>query len=665
MATKYSSWVQGPPGNLYRAVLTYTSTTVGNTQVRIDATLQVEVAANVTYDAGTAKGTLVVGGTSSGSVTYPQVLRGPVTATITTLSKTVNRTHASQSVSVSGTVSIIEGAASASAAVTVAAKPSYRVTYHANGGSGAPSAQTKWYGETLALSILEATPPAGVDYFLGWATSANGTPTYCVPEGVEPWVATSKSTYSSNANLDLYAIYGNRIDLRVWEVDYTEDKTWKRIYKIPGKAVTLPTATPTKSGCTFLGWNTSSYGDETNYAPGSTVSADNLYFLYAIFVGATARLDQTVRTDSAGAPEDDGMYSKISGSWQLISPTRGTVTVTARYRETGSSSWNSLGTLDTISKTGRDDIGGSVSTTIFGEGALDLEKTYQVQLTVTFSYTYNGTSRTATNTSIRSVPYGFITMEFLAGGHGVTFGQAATAEGLHSYMASHFHELVRLDKALRQDAAALGNTKIGVDVPSSAVYGANHAAYDAAGRNIFYSRFGRTSGDALYRSFVVQRRDANDANVQNGFYVGINANGEPYVHFTSGGREAWLDGLGVGTVVENDISTAVSVASGSWKTIGSLALTAGVWVLQYNVLFASNATGRRAVTTSVTRDSAGTTAEQRHWMATQQATNGMGTVMGHTAVYNANGTNTTNLNVLQNSGSALNVTGFMRAVRIG
>jgi hypothetical protein len=251
-------------------------------------------------------------------------------------------------------------------------------------------------------------------------------------------------------------------------------------------------------------------------------------------------------------------------------------------------------------------------------------------------------------------------IDVLKGGLGVAIGKAATfAQTLDVGWP------LRLAGAIWQHASALGDTKIGVDVPSSAVYGGNHAVYDAVGRNIFYSQFGRTAGDVLYRSFVVQRKDANDANVQNGFYVGINANGEPYINFTSGGREAWLDGLGVGTVVENDISTAVSVGSGSWKTIGSFKLPAGVWVLQYNVVFASNATGRRAVTISVTQNSAGTAAEQRYHMATQQATNGMGTVMGHTSVYKANGSATTHLNVLQNSGSALNVTGFMRAVRIG
>lgn len=57
--------------------------------------------------------------------------------------------------------------------VTIPAKTSYPVTYDANGGTGAPSDQMKWYGDTLKLST---TVPTRTDYnFLGWNTKADGT----------------------------------------------------------------------------------------------------------------------------------------------------------------------------------------------------------------------------------------------------------------------------------------------------------------------------------------------------------------------------------------------------------------------------------------------------------------------------------------------------------
>lgn len=75
----------------------------------------------------------------------------------------------------------------------------YKVTYNANGGSGAPSAQTKTYGVALTLSSVK---PTRTNYtFKGWATSASATvPAY-----------SSGASYTTNAAVTLYA---------VWELTY-------------------------------------------------------------------------------------------------------------------------------------------------------------------------------------------------------------------------------------------------------------------------------------------------------------------------------------------------------------------------------------------------------------------------------------------------------------
>ena len=70
----------------------------------------------------------------------------------------------------------------------------YTVTYDANGGSGAPAAQTKTQNQSLTLS---STRPTRSGYtFAGWATSSNGSVQY-QPGG----------TYTGNANLILYAVW--------------------------------------------------------------------------------------------------------------------------------------------------------------------------------------------------------------------------------------------------------------------------------------------------------------------------------------------------------------------------------------------------------------------------------------------------------------------------
>lgn len=86
------------------------------------------------------------------------------------------------------------GSSSATATVSLPAKPSWKVTYSANGGSGAPSSQTKWAGDTLTLS--KTVPTRANHEFLGWATSASGAAAY-QPGG----------SYVADAPLALYAVW--------------------------------------------------------------------------------------------------------------------------------------------------------------------------------------------------------------------------------------------------------------------------------------------------------------------------------------------------------------------------------------------------------------------------------------------------------------------------
>lgn len=79
----------------------------------------------------------------------------------------------------------------------------YQVSYNANGGSGAPSTQTKTYGTTLTLS--KTVPTRQYYNFLGWATTANAIS------------ATYKAggSYTLNSAVTLYA---------VWELAYVKPR---------------------------------------------------------------------------------------------------------------------------------------------------------------------------------------------------------------------------------------------------------------------------------------------------------------------------------------------------------------------------------------------------------------------------------------------------------
>lgn len=77
----------------------------------------------------------------------------------------------------------------------------YTVSFNANGGTGAPSNQTKTYGVTLKLS--STIPSRARHNFLGWSTSASAT-TATYSDG---------GNYTANAAVTLYA---------VWEVAYVK-----------------------------------------------------------------------------------------------------------------------------------------------------------------------------------------------------------------------------------------------------------------------------------------------------------------------------------------------------------------------------------------------------------------------------------------------------------
>lgn len=110
----------------------------------------------------------------------------------------VARTTSAQTLTVTVTVAnssgYMDGTSTLSFQVVVPALDSYRVTYSANGGSGAPSAQTKWHGTALALS--SARPTRAGYLFQGWATSASGAVAY------QPG-----ASYAGNAALALYAVW--------------------------------------------------------------------------------------------------------------------------------------------------------------------------------------------------------------------------------------------------------------------------------------------------------------------------------------------------------------------------------------------------------------------------------------------------------------------------
>ena len=188
----------------------------------------------------------------------------------------------------------------------------YTISYNANGGTGAPAAQTKTHDVALTLSTTQPTrsnASAGsytvtlnanggsvgttsltaartTSYsFKNWNTAANGGGTSYAPG----------ASYTVNASATLYAQWNSSTSTA---------------------AVTLPT--PTRTGYTFKGWATSSTassGSTGSYTPSGNVT------LYAIWQAYTYTLTYDAN-GGTGAPAAQTKTHDVALTLSTTQPTR-------------------------------------------------------------------------------------------------------------------------------------------------------------------------------------------------------------------------------------------------------------------------------------------------------------------------------------------------------
>lgn len=198
------------------------------------------------------------------------------------------------------------GTKTASGSISVAKKTSYTVAYNANGGSGAPSSQTKWYGTALTLS---GTKPTRTGYsFQGWATSASGGVAYA-----------AGASYTANAGATLYAVW----KANTYSVKYNANGGTgapANQTKTHGVTLVLSNAKPTRTNYTFKGWATSASATTATYAAGASYKNNAAATLYAVWELSykkpiISNLSVT-RFDDNGMISDDGENAKIKFTWE-------------------------------------------------------------------------------------------------------------------------------------------------------------------------------------------------------------------------------------------------------------------------------------------------------------------------------------------------------------
>lgn len=288
MATVYSGaqYIGGSAYRRYRAVLTY-STSTSNTAVTISWSATVQMADAAQYGVAiTCEGVTGTGYISSSSSSYKDVktISGTTTVNRGTSASTRTITAQAYGTTVSGYGSA-GGSTSVSASISIPALASYTVSYNANGGSGAPSSQTKYYGKDLTLST---TVPTKTGYnFLGWSTSSTATSASYSAGG----------KYTSNASATLYAVW----QLKTYTVSYDANNGTgapSNQTKSHGIDLTLSATTPTRNGYDFLGWATSASGSVA-YQPSAIYTSNAALKLYAVWKAHT----YTVTYDANGGTD--------------------------------------------------------------------------------------------------------------------------------------------------------------------------------------------------------------------------------------------------------------------------------------------------------------------------------------------------------------------------
>ncbi len=174
----------------------------------------------------------------------------------------------------------------------------YNIRYHASGAQNVPSDMKKSAGQDVQISTQ--TPTKTGYKFLGWSRDMDD-------DQPESQYAPG-STYSTDADLDLYAI---------WEDD--DPVTYVITYdgnggtNVPADGVKqhdvdyqISTQVPVLAGCTFRGWSTKPQTNIVDYKSGQTYTQNQDLHLTALWNRVDHKIQINVITDGPGSANPSG-----------------------------------------------------------------------------------------------------------------------------------------------------------------------------------------------------------------------------------------------------------------------------------------------------------------------------------------------------------------------
>lgn len=314
-------------------------------------------------------------------------------------------------------IAMLNGTMYANNSVTIVKKASYTVSFNANGGSNAPSSQTKWYGEALTLS---STKPTRTGYtFLGWGTSSSATSVKYKAGG----------SYTDNASDTLYAVWKANTYTIKFDANGGSNAPSSQT-KTYGKTLVLTTDKPIKTNYKFEGWGLSSNTSTVTYNAGGNYTKNASDTLYAVWSLAYAKPRITnfsvLRVNQNGQNDDQGKKCKVIFNWATDKAVQ---KITVSYRQaTANANWSDI----ELTASGTS---GSVSQSLSPEFSID--NSYEIKVTVR-----DGADSSYSSYATRTLPSAKFLIDFKSGGDGIAIGKAAENSGFEVYMDAKFEKSV-------------------------------------------------------------------------------------------------------------------------------------------------------------------------------------------------------------------------------
>ena len=306
----------------------------------------------------------------------------------------------------------------ASTSYTILKKDSYKITFNSNGGSGSPSSQTKWYGESLTLS---STKPTKTGYtFKGWSTSSSATSA--------TW--SSGGTYTRNESNTLYAVW----QANTYTIKYNANGgsgAPSNQTKTHNKTLILSSTKPTRTNYNFEGWSTSSTATSAKYPAGGSYTDNKAATLYAVWTLAYTKPRITNfsvrRVNQNGQNDDQGTICKVIFNWATDKAVQ---KITVSYRQaTANANWSDI----ELTASGKS---GSVSQNLSPKFSID--NSYEIKVTVSDGTDSSDPSYLSYAT--RTLPSAKFLIDFKVGGDGIAIGKAAENAGFDICMDTKFEK---------------------------------------------------------------------------------------------------------------------------------------------------------------------------------------------------------------------------------